>query len=68
MKAREFASGEHSPQILDIDMFKYECINVLGMDDMEDDEFFLLARYLIEHFYQIPKRDREYLRYTVSEA
>ena len=49
-------------------MFKYECINVLGMDEMEDDEFYLLARYLIEHFYRIPKRDREYLRYTVSEA
>ena len=37
MKSKQFKMGEHFPQPLDIEMFKYECINVLGMDDIEEE-------------------------------
>ena len=68
IKEKQFASGEQVPQPLDIDLFRYECENVLGMDDLDDNELFLLARYLIEHYYLIDKKDREFLRYSVTEA
>jgi len=68
MKSKQFKMGEHFPQPLDIEMFKYECINVLGMDDIEEEEFHQLAQYLIEHYYMIPVKDRAYLRYSVVEA
>ena len=68
MKARQFASGEDTPHPLDIGLFRYECENILGMDDLDDNELFSLARYLIEHYYLIPKKDREFLRYSVTEA
>tara|TARA_Y100000592_G_C5444346_1_gene305164 strand:- start:662 stop:868 length:207 start_codon:yes stop_codon:yes gene_type:complete len=68
MKVKQFASGEHIPQPLDIDLFKYECINVLGMEDIDEDEFYKLAQYLIEHYYMIDIEDRNYLRYCVVEA
>jgi len=48
MKSKQFEMGERSPQPLDIEMFKYECINVLGMKDVEEDEFHQLAQYLLE--------------------
>ena len=68
MKAKQFASGEGVPQPLDIDLFKYECEEVLGMKELDEDELFSLARYLIEHYYMIPKSERKYLRYSVCEA
>ena len=68
MKARQFASGEGQPQPLDIDLFKYECEKVLGMKDLDEEELFTLARYLIEHYYMVPKSERAYLRYSVVEA
>ena len=68
MKVKQFASGEHVPQPLDIDTFKYECINVLGMEDIDEDEFYKLAQYLIEHYYMIDVEERDYLRYCVVEA
>ena len=68
IKEKQFASGEHIPQPLDMGLFRYECENVLGMEDLDDNELFMLARYLIEHYYLISKKDREYLRYSVTEA
>ena len=68
MKAKHFASGEETPQPLDIDLFKYECVNVLGMNDIEDEEYYKLAMYLIEHYYTIGTEERNYLRYSVTEA
>jgi|TARA_B100001094_G_scaffold244117_1_gene240333 hypothetical protein len=68
MKSKQFKMGEHSPQPLDIEMFKYECINVLGMKDVEEDEFHQLAQYLLEHYYSIKVSDRQNLRYSVVEA
>jgi len=67
-KQKYFASGEEVPQPLDIDLFRYECENVLGMEDLDDNELFMLARYLIEHYYLISKKDRVNLRYSVTEA
>lgn len=67
-KQKYFASGEEIPQPLDIDLFRYECENVLGMEDLDDNELFMLARYLIEHYYLIAKKDRANLRYSVTEA
>ena len=67
-KQKYFASGEHVPQPLDIDLFRYECENVLGMEDLGEDELYMLARYLVEHYYLIAKKDREFLRYSVTEA
>ncbi len=68
MKSKQFEMGERSPQPLDIEMFKYECINVLGMKDVEEDEFHQLAQYLLEHYYSIKVSDRQNLRYSVVEA
>tara|TARA_B100001564_G_scaffold357849_1_gene375041 strand:+ start:250 stop:471 length:222 start_codon:yes stop_codon:yes gene_type:complete len=68
MKAKQFASGEGEPQPLDIDLFRYECEKVLGMKNLDEEELFTLARYLIEHYYLVPKSQRQYLRYSVSEA
>jgi len=68
MKAKQFAMGEGSPQPLDIGLFKYECENVLGMDELSDTESYTLAQFLIEHYIQVPKSDRAYLRYSVVEA
>ena len=68
MKSKQFEMGEHSPQPLDIEMFKYECINVLGMKDVEEDEFHQLGQYLLEHYYSIKVSDRQNLRYSVVEA
>jgi hypothetical protein len=67
-KQKYFASGEEVPQPLDIELFRYECENVLGMKDLDEDELFTLARYLVEHYYLISKKDRANLRYSVSEA
>lgn len=67
-KSKYFASGERMPQPLDIELFKYECEQVLGMDELSEKESFELAFYLIKHYYMIPKSEREYLRYSVSEA
>jgi len=68
MKQRHFASGEGRPQPLDMGLFRYECENVLGMKEIDDEELFTLARYLIEHYYLIATTDREFLRYSVTEA
>tara|TARA_R100000005_G_C4918829_1_gene153045 strand:+ start:403 stop:624 length:222 start_codon:yes stop_codon:yes gene_type:complete len=68
MKAKHFASGEETPQPLDIDLFKYECEEVLGMKKLSDADSYELAFYLISHYYMIPKSERQYLRYIVSEA
>ena len=68
MKARQFASGEEKAQPLDMGLFRYECEHVLGMEDLDEEELYMLARYLIEHYYLVPKRDRGYLRYSVTEA
>jgi len=64
----DFVSGELEPHPLDIGMFKYECVNVLGMDEMPDEDAYELAYYLIEHYYTMVKADRKYLRYSVVEA
>lgn len=66
-KLKQFSSGEHSPLPLDIETFAYECRNVLGME-VDEDEVYLLARYLIEHYYLIPTKERIYLRYSIVEA
>tara|TARA_Y100001937_G_scaffold8067_1_gene10113 strand:+ start:302 stop:523 length:222 start_codon:yes stop_codon:yes gene_type:complete len=68
MKSRQFAMGEHTPQPLDMGLFKYECEIVLGMGELSEAEGYSLATFLIEHYYTIPKADRKYLRYTVVEA
>ena len=68
MKSMQFASGEGAPQPLDMDLFKYECEHVLGMSNLEEEELFRLAQYLIEHYYLIDISQREYLRYSVVEA
>tara|TARA_R100000479_G_scaffold91500_1_gene45050 strand:+ start:366 stop:632 length:267 start_codon:yes stop_codon:yes gene_type:complete len=68
MKQKYFASGEKTPQPLDIDLFKYECEEVLGMKELSDVDSYELAYFLIEHYYQIPTKDRDYLRYSVVEA
>lgn len=65
---RDFIMGEVEPHPLDIGLFKYECVNVLGMNDMPDEDAYLLAHYLIEHYYDINNDDRKYLRYSVVEA
>ena len=68
MKRKQFASGEETPHPLDMGLFKFECEEVLGMKDLDEDELFQLARYLVEHYYLIPKKEREFLRYSVTEA
>ncbi len=68
IKEKQFASGGQVPQPLDMGLFKFECEEVLGMKDLDEDELFTLARYLIEHYYLIDKKDREFLRYSVTEA
>ena len=68
MKRKYFASGEDSPQPLDIDLFKYECEEVLGMNELSEKDSYDLAYHLIEHYYLIPKSERQYLRYSVVEA
>ena len=62
MKSKQFAMGEGSPQPLDIGLFKYECEEVLGMDELSDSESYTLAQFLIEHYIQVPKSQRAYLR------
>ena len=37
MKAKQFASGEGVQQPLDIDLFKYECEEVLGMKELDEE-------------------------------
>ena len=68
MKAKHFASGESAPQPLDLELFKFECEHVLGMNDLEEEDLYRLAQYLIEHYYLIDISQREYLRYSVVEA
>ena len=46
---------------LDIGLFKYECEEVLGMKDLDEDELFQLAYFLIEHYYLIDVKDRDFL-------
>ena len=68
MKRKQFASGEKTPHPLDMGLFKYECEEVLGMDELSDSESYTLAQFLIEHYIQVPKSQRAYLRYSVVEA
>lgn len=68
MKSKQFAMGEGTPQPLDIDLFKYECEEVLGMKKLSEKDSYDLAYFLIEHYYLIPKSERRYLRYSVIEA
>lgn len=68
MKSKQFAMGEGTPQPLDIDLFKYECEEVLGMKKLSDIDSYELAYFLIEHYYLIPRSERRYLRYSVIEA
>ena len=38
------------------------------MKELSDVDSYELAYFLIEHYYQIPTKDRDYLRYSVVEA
>ena len=64
---RYIVSGEDTPLPLDVDTFMYECNNVLGME-VDTKEAHTLVRYLLEHYYAIPTKERKWLRYSVVEA
>lgn len=67
-KITQFKMGEHFPQPLDVEVFRYECVNVLGMKELNDDEVYTLAQHLIEYYYSIKISERVNLRYSVIEA
>jgi len=63
-----YMNSGHISHPLDIGTFRYECLNVLGLKEMSDDELHDLAHYLIIHYYTLPEKHREQLRYSVVEA